>query len=688
MSAVVNGRWMAPALGLLLACSLLLGPLPPAMGLDGVVDHPAKYSACAGAATESAGFGDLVGNFAEDAANCLAHYAITYGTAEGVFSPRDIVPRWQMALFLVRAAVPAGIVVPRASDQGFTDLGSFAPHIQAGINQLAALGIMPGTSSTTYSPSDPVTRQEMALLLARFLSAAPTGPGGTDIDEMRPDDRNFRDLSQASFAAVGAIRRLYEMGVTQGTTASTFSPDGWVTRGQMAVFITRMLAHTNARPKGMTLQATDSLVFRESSVDISITLRDNTYQPFANRSVDIFAAEDPDKAFDDEGSCTLEATPAVGTGECIIDQSDLPTDVSGNVTADVLIGDEDRLTIWVWSGNHDDRFDDDLTTFVTLEFNTRPPVTAIAVTDDLPSSAVKVPFGDSVTFMFQLVDQDGEPVPREGVRFVLDVRESRDGGQQVEHTTLTKRTGADGTAQATFRNTDPSGAAGDIAFLDLDVSHSGGYEIWDDTTIGILKNDGSITDPNLDWSDQVAEPTSLNLSVANEYLVASASGRGAAATVVAALTDQYGGPVASEQVVFSSNDSRGVPNGVRRTTNSRGVASLNYQRDSGDGFIERITGTFGRLTSTVRQYWVTQVPDTADGSGTVRVVDTDEDTVVVVSGEEALLVDYDSQDRFTIGSKAVTYAEFEDDLSVGDTLAYRITRTDSGTVDSFTLTNG
>ena len=682
-----RNRWTVSALAVLLACSLLLAPLPAAMGVDGVVDQPARYSACVGAAAESAGFGDMVGNFAEGAANCLAHYRITYGTAPGRFSPRDIVPRWQMALFLVRAALPAGIVVPKAADQGFTDLGSFASHIQAGINQMAALGIMPGTTSTTFSPSDPVTRELMALLLARFLDAAPTGPGGIDIGGIRPDDTNFRDLDQVSFNANRAIRRLYDMGVTEGTTAITFSPDGWVTRGQMVVFITRMLAHTNARPTGLTVQMTDEVVFRKSSVEIAVSLRDNTYQPYAGRAVDFFTAEDSTEAFNDEGICTAEALPAVGARKCVIDSTDSSTDTSGNLSADVEVGDVESLRVWVWTGNRNDTFNQGTTEYVTVDVTTRTSPTALMVTNSLPTSAVKVPFGEAVTFTFQLVDDNGDPVPSEGVRFVLTVEESRDGGRRVERTTLTKRTGPDGSARQTFLNVDPSGELGDVAFLDMDVPDSGGLEVRDGTAIGIVEEDGSGDDLALAWSDERAEPTTLEMSVQREYAVASSAGRGAAATVRATLTDQYGGPVSGEQVVFSSNDSRGVPNGVRRTTNPSGVASLNYLRDADEGFTERINASFGRITTTTRQYWVTRVSGAADGSGTVRVIDTEEDTVVVVSGDDPLLVDYDSNDRFNIGRELADYSDFEDDLTVGDTLRYQITDTRSATINSFTLTN-
>ena len=669
------------------AGSVLVGPLTPAGGVDGVVDHLAEQSACVAAAAESAGFADMVGSFAEEAANCLAHYRITYGKTPGRFSPRDIVPRWQMALFLQRAAVPAGIVLPKPTDQGFIDLGSFASHIQAGINQMAAIGIMPGTTATTYEPTEPVTRQEMALLLARFLEAAPTGPGGTDVSSVRPDDSNFKDVSQVSFTVNRAIRRLYEMGVTQGTTATTFSPDGWVSRDQMAVFITRMLAHTNARPVGLSAQLSDDAVFRDSNIELSVSLRDPNHQPVTGRSVDVFAADNADRVFTDKGTCTADAYSASGATECVIDTQDPATNLSGNLTADVEVADIENLTVWIWSGDRDDAFNEDTTQHVTLDIPTLASPAALMVTDSLPSSAVKAPFGKAVTFTFQVVDNDGLPVPREGVRFVLDVQESRASGTQLERATITKITGPDGSARQTFFHVDPSEELGDVAFLDLDVRNIAGLEVRDGTAVGIVDDDGDSDDATLVWSDERPEPTTLELAVVRQYIVASSAGSGAAATVQATLSDQYGGPVGGEQVVFSSNDSRGVPNGVRRTTNSGGVASLNYQRDSDEGVTERITGSFERLRHTTRQFWIARISGAADGSGTVRVVDTDDDTVVVATSDKILLVEYDSNDVFNIGSDAVRYSDFEDDLTVGDTLGYVITHPSSSTINTFTLTN-
>ena len=681
-----RGRWVVPVLLTMVGSLLAVSALPVA-GRDGEADNPAIYSACVGAATDSAGFGDMVGSFAEAAADCLAHYGITRGTSAGEFSPNLAVPRWQMALFLVRAAGPAGVVVPPPSDQGFADFDRLGAHTRDAINQLAALGIMQGTTALTFSPDAPVTRLQMAVLLSRFLEAAPTGPGGTDIDDVKPDDDIFRDLGGVPFSTYGAIRRLYELGVTSGTSAVTFSPQAPVSRAQMAAFITRMLAHTNARPAGLSVQTVTTEVYENSEVDLSISLRDPGHQPLADEYVDIFTASDPTGAFDGEGGCTVEVAASRGRSACLVDGSDESTDPGGNLSIAIDVGEADRLRIWIWTGDLGDSFDDDTTDSSTIDITTRKDASAIEVSDDLPPSARKVRFGDSVTFAFQLVDDGGNQVARSGVRFTIRVEESRDDGRRFERTTTTKETGPDGRAHLTFRQTDPSDEPGDVARLDLDITGSGNLMISDATTIGMVRDDDRNDDPLLDWTDERAQPTTLELTLAKPYQLASDAGDGAANTVRATLTDQYGGPVVRERIAFTSDDPAGLPSGVRRSTNSGGVATLNYLRDSADSSTERITARFEDLIDSVSHHWVMLVSGSGRGAGTVLEADTENDVIVVVGSNEAVIIEYDDNDQFRVGNAAVRMSAFEEDLDVGDTLAYEITGPGKSLVNLFILTN-
>lgn len=685
----VAGRrqWWIPLAVLALSGSLLVAPAAPVLGVVGVPDHTARLSACVDSAIEPAGFRDTVGGFAEDAADCLAHYGITLGTSPEMFSPGQVVTREQMGLFLARAAGPAGIELPEASDQGFTDLGAGSVG-QGAINQLAEFGIVEGTSSTTFDPQGPVTRDLMALWLARFLSAAPTGPGGTDIDDVEPDDDHFTDISSVDFRTRAAISKIYEMGVTQGTSAFNFSPAQEVTRGQMAVFIGRTLAHTHARPAGLVIQAAEPALSGDSDVTVSISYRDDNHRPRAARPLDVFVSTNPDKAFDDSGRCTGHVSTAVGLGRaCVMDSADSLTSPSGYLRIDLdIAADTGALRIWAWQGPNGAVYASGERTAAVFDVRTLGIPTALEVSDDMPSTAQKRRLGDTVTFTFRLVDANGDLVPKPGVKFSVSAEQSKN-GLTGRPRTFSLETGPDGSVELMFRNPDPNPKPedlGDIAQLDLDVLDSGMLGVKDRTTLGMLATDGTSDDRLLDWSDEEGVATSLTLTVP-EYVSASSEGAGASNRVRAKLTDQYGSGVARGTITFTSTDPSVAPNRINRSANVAGVAAFNYRRDSDSGATETITARHGTLTATASQYWASRIPAGTGGSGEVVVVDPGNNRAVLLTGDNVWLVDYSSADRFEIGGERVRISTFEDTLTVGDTLAFEISP--SGTANTYTLTS-
>jgi SpoIID/LytB domain protein len=99
----------------------------------------------------------------------LAAMGITTGTSPTEYSPSAPVSRWQMALFLMRLHALTGYELPSGGSQGFEDLNDLNEATVLAINQLAQLGVTSGTSPTTYSPANPVLREQMASFLARML---------------------------------------------------------------------------------------------------------------------------------------------------------------------------------------------------------------------------------------------------------------------------------------------------------------------------------------------------------------------------------------------------------------------------------------------------------------------------------------------------------------------------------------
>ena len=117
---------------------------------------------------------------------------------------------------------------------GFEDVP--AGHSSAGsIDCIAYYAITKGTSETTYSPSMSVSREHMALFLIRLA-----GKVGIEVAS-DPADAGFEDIGELSAESQTAINQLADLGITTGTSDTTFSPEDSVRRDHMALFIARLM---------------------------------------------------------------------------------------------------------------------------------------------------------------------------------------------------------------------------------------------------------------------------------------------------------------------------------------------------------------------------------------------------------------------------------------------------------------
>ncbi len=103
----------------------------------------------------------------------LSDIGVIKGTADGEFSPDELVTREQMAAFLFRLMLgrdDAG----RVNTTGFTDL--YEPYYNGAISWANAAGYLLGTSKTTFNPKGGITKQDAMTMLVRAL--------GQDSDKM------------------------------------------------------------------------------------------------------------------------------------------------------------------------------------------------------------------------------------------------------------------------------------------------------------------------------------------------------------------------------------------------------------------------------------------------------------------------------------------------------------------------
>ena len=124
------------------------------------------------------------------------------------------------------------------------------------IETIASLGITLGCEVRLFCPDRPVTRAQMSAFLIRALGDAPLTPQGALGAEPPWDgltlsgDRVFPDVSPQDWFAP-YVEQLAARGITVGYTDGAYRPDRGVTRGEMAVFLTRTFDISTLEPTGM-----------------------------------------------------------------------------------------------------------------------------------------------------------------------------------------------------------------------------------------------------------------------------------------------------------------------------------------------------------------------------------------------------------------------------------------------------
>jgi hypothetical protein len=109
------------------------------------------------------GFGDVeAGLYYSDAVQWLVNEDLTTGTSSGCFSPDRALTRGELGTFLWRYAQE-----PEGGAHPFDDVSSTAFYADA-IAWMYRAGVTTGTSLTKFSPNQTITRAEMATLLWRY----------------------------------------------------------------------------------------------------------------------------------------------------------------------------------------------------------------------------------------------------------------------------------------------------------------------------------------------------------------------------------------------------------------------------------------------------------------------------------------------------------------------------------------
>ena len=200
-------------------------------GLDGIPGTPDdKPYEEAVAPTET--FVDL-GNhaWAKDAIYRLVDAGVIKGVAEDKFAPGNQITRADFAILLVRAWNLT------ADDLGAFDDVAASDYFAKEVGIASALGIVNGVGDSKFAPKDPITREQMMVMLSRTLEAVKA-----EVKEA-PDDilADFTDADLISDYAVESVKSMVAGGFIQGANGK-INPQGNATRAEVAVLLDRILS--------------------------------------------------------------------------------------------------------------------------------------------------------------------------------------------------------------------------------------------------------------------------------------------------------------------------------------------------------------------------------------------------------------------------------------------------------------
>ena len=214
---------MKKLLSSLLAAALTAGLLVPSAGaVDTVFSDVPAESALAGEVRKA------------------VDYGLMNGYDNDTFGYGDSMTRAQFTAVLVRM-MGWDTVTPQTPS--YTDVP--ASHTWYSVIETAAAHDVAGAGGA-FRPSDPVTRGEMAELLVRALGLKGAAERLNDTSSTYSRIHGGTPFIDLPEGKAGHIAIAYRIGMTNGTSPTTFSPDNTATRAQAAAMLVRIYEKISA----------------------------------------------------------------------------------------------------------------------------------------------------------------------------------------------------------------------------------------------------------------------------------------------------------------------------------------------------------------------------------------------------------------------------------------------------------
>lgn len=198
------------------------------------------------------GFTDIADHWAKTDIEFVENRGLLAGTSDTTFEPNAAMTR---GMFVTALGRLAKVDTNSYKTESFTDVkidAYYAPYV----NWAVSNGITNGTTSTTFSPDQIVTRQEMAVFMSNYTNVL-----GYKIPETCAPI-TFDDNNNIGSWAATAVKQMQMAGVLSGKDSNRFDPTGKATRAEVSATLHRYveLVIDSANAQDIDMNDNDKIV--------------------------------------------------------------------------------------------------------------------------------------------------------------------------------------------------------------------------------------------------------------------------------------------------------------------------------------------------------------------------------------------------------------------------------------------
>ena len=169
-------------------------------------------------------FRDTNGHWAKVAIDYVVNKGYFYGTSETSFSPNKPITRGQFVTVLGRML---NVNTSIYNSQNFNDVKS-SMYYSSYIAWANKMGIVSGVGQGRFAPDKELTREEMAVIMSKFLKVSNKSLNA------KGNSNGFKDDGKIESWAKEAVKEMAKLGVVNGMSDGKFAPKSPFTRAQVA----------------------------------------------------------------------------------------------------------------------------------------------------------------------------------------------------------------------------------------------------------------------------------------------------------------------------------------------------------------------------------------------------------------------------------------------------------------------